>query len=73
MLSCSRKVVKFIQNYLINIKPLDSAELLRVYDSMNSVFNIGLAVEHKMNDKITGYAAIRTDFSNVTTNFDEIV
>jgi long-subunit fatty acid transport protein len=61
---------KFIQNHVVKIKPLDSAELLKVYDSMNSVFNIGLAVEHKMNDKITGYAAIRTDFSNA--NYEDI-
>ncbi len=37
---------------------------------MKSVFNAGVAVEHKLNDKLTGYAAFRTDFSNA--NFDEI-
>ena len=49
---------------------MDSAELLRVYDSMKSVFNVGIAVEHKLNDKLTGYAAIRTDFSNA--NYEDI-
>jgi hypothetical protein len=61
----------FILNHtFINAKPLDSAELLRVYDSMKSVFNVGIGVEHKMNDIITGYAAIRTDFSNA--NYEDI-
>jgi len=60
----------FILNQAFQTKAYDSAELLRVYDSMNSVFNVGLAVEHKMNDKITGYAAIRTDFSNA--NYEDI-
>jgi len=60
----------FILNNPAAIRPVDSAELLKVYDSMNSVFNAGIAVEHKMNDKITGYAAIRTDFSNA--NYDDI-
>ena len=54
----------FILNNAATIRPYDSAELLKVYDSMRSVFNVGVAVEHKMNDKLTGYAAIRTDFSN---------
>ena len=44
--------------------------MLRVFDSMKNVFNAGIAVEHKMNDKITGYAAIRTDFSNA--NIEDI-
>ena len=61
---------KFILNNPATIKPRDSAELLRVFDSMKNVFNAGIAVEHKMNDKITGYAAIRTDFSNA--NFEDI-
>jgi hypothetical protein len=60
----------FVLNNPATIKPMDSAERLRVYDSMKSVFNIGVAVEHKMNDKITGYAAIRTDFSNA--NYEDI-
>jgi hypothetical protein len=60
----------FILNQAFKTRPYDSAELLKVYDSMNSVFNLGLAVEHKMNDKITGYAAIRTDFSNA--NYEDI-
>ncbi len=60
----------FILNNPIAIRHYDSAELLRVYDSMKSVFNVGVAVEHKMNDKLTGYAAIRTDFSNA--NYDDI-
>lgn len=61
---------EFILNGPEVVKPHDSAELLRVYDSMKGVVNVGLAVEHKMNDKLTGYAAIRTDFSNA--NFEEI-
>jgi hypothetical protein len=60
----------FILNSAAAVKQIDSAELLKVYDSMKSVFNAGIAVEHKMTDKITGYAAIRTDFSNA--NFDEV-
>ncbi len=60
----------FIQNNIPTIKPYNSAEFLQVYDAMKSVFNIGLALEHKMNDKITGYAAFRTDFSNA--NYKEI-
>jgi len=60
----------FILNNPVTVKPRNSAETLRVYDSMKSVFNLGVAVEHKMNDKITGYAAIRTDFSNA--NYGDI-
>ena len=60
----------FILNNPVLIKPIDSAELLKVYDSMKSVFNIGFAIEHKMNDKITGFAAFRTDFSNA--NYEDI-
>jgi hypothetical protein len=61
---------KFIQNNSATLDPMDSAELLRVYDSMNSVFNAGIAVEHKLNDKLSGYAAFRTDFSNA--NYEDI-
>lgn len=60
----------FIQNNPATIKQNDSAELLRVYDSMESVLNAGIAIEHKLNESITGYAAFRTDFSNA--NYDEI-
>lgn len=60
----------FILNNPITVKPRDSAEMLRVYDSMISIFNAGVAIEHKLNEKITGYAAVRTDFSNA--NYDEI-
>jgi hypothetical protein len=60
----------FIRNNPTTIRPRDSAELLRVYDSMKSVLNAGLAVEQKLNDKFTGYAAFRTDFSNA--NFEDI-
>ncbi len=60
----------FILNNPITVKPRDSAEMLRVYDSMKSIFNAGVAIEHKLNEKITGYAAVRTDFSNA--NYDEI-
>jgi hypothetical protein len=54
----------FIRNGSGIIKPIDTSELLNVYDAMQSVFNVGLAVEQKLTDKITGYAAFRTDFSN---------
>ena len=60
----------FILNDPAQIKPFDSADLLKVYDSMRGVFNIGVAVEHKLNDKLTGYAAIRTDISNA--NYEDI-
>ena len=60
----------FIRNNPTTIRPRDSAELLRVYDSMKSVFNAGIAVEQKLSERFTGYAAIRTDFSNA--NFESI-
>ena len=60
----------FIRNGSPVARPIDSAELLKVYDAMKSVFNVGIALEQKLNDKITGYAAIRTDFSNA--NFEDI-
>jgi hypothetical protein len=60
----------FIRNGSPQEKPIDSAELLKVYDAMKSVFNVGIALEQKLNDKVTGYAAIRTDFSNA--NFEDI-
>ena len=60
----------FVLNDPSEILPMDSAERLRVYDSMKSIFNVGIAVEHKLNDKLTGYAAIRTDFSNA--NYEDI-
>jgi hypothetical protein len=60
----------FIRNNPLTEKPIDSAELLRVYDAMKTVFNLGLAFEHKLNDNFTGYAAVRTDFSNA--NYEEI-
>jgi hypothetical protein len=60
----------FILNDPVTIRPRDSSELLRVYDSMKSVINAGVAFEHKLNDNITGYAAIRTDFSNA--NYEDI-
>lgn len=61
---------KFILNDPATIEPRNSAELLRIYDSMKSVLNAGIAFEHKLNDKLTGYAAIRTDFSNA--NYEDI-
>lgn len=61
---------EFILNNPATIDPGDSEDLLRVYDSMKPVFNLGIALEQKMNDKVTGYAAIRTDFSNA--NYEEI-
>ncbi len=60
----------FVLNNPLGVKPFDSGDLLRVYDSMKGVFNVGVAVEHKMNDKLTGYAAIRTDISNA--NYEDI-
>ncbi len=54
----------FIRNGSGVINQIDSAELLKVYDAMQSVFNVGLAVEQKLTTEITGYAAFRTDFSN---------
>lgn len=60
----------FILNNSDVVRPVDSAELLRVFDSMKSLFNVGIAVEHKLTDNISGYAAIRTDFSNA--NFEDI-
>ena len=60
----------FILNNPITVRPIDSAELLRVYDSMKSLFNVGIAFEHKLSDSFSGYAAIRTDFSNA--NFEDI-
>ncbi len=60
----------FILNNPITVRPIDSAELLKVYDSMKSLFNVGIAFEHKLSDSFSGYAAIRTDFSNA--NFEDI-
>jgi len=54
----------FVMNDPLTIKPRNSAEMLRVYDATQNVFNVGIAVEQKLTDKFTGYAAIRTDFSN---------
>ena len=61
---------EFIQNNPITGRGYDSAEILRVYDSMKNVANAGIAVEQKFNEKFTGYAAFRTDFSNA--NFADI-
>jgi len=60
----------FIVNETINAEQINSAELLKVYDAMKSVFNVGIALEQKLTDQFTGYAAIRTDFSNA--DFEEI-
>ena len=60
----------FIRNTPPDLRPIDSSELLRVYDAMKSVFNFGLAYEQKLNDKFTGYLGVRTDFSNA--NYGEI-
>lgn len=54
----------FVLNDPDTIEPRNSAEILRVYDATKSIFNAGLAFEHKINEKFTGYAAFRTDFSN---------
>ncbi len=61
---------KFIHNTPRAVRPIDSAELLRVYDALKPVFNVGLALEQKINNKLSGYASFRTDFSNA--NFEEI-
>jgi hypothetical protein len=60
----------FIRNDPSTEIPIDSAELLRVYDAMKTIINLGLAFEHKLNDTFTGYAAVRTDFSNA--DYEEI-
>jgi hypothetical protein len=60
----------FIRNGSGIVKPIVSSELLKVYDAMQSVFNVGLAIEQKLTTEITGYAAFRTDFSNA--DFGEI-
>jgi hypothetical protein len=60
----------FIRNGSGKLESIDSKDLLKVYDAMQSVFNVGLAVEQKLTDEITGYAAFRTDFSNA--DFGEI-
>ncbi|MCW8811243.1 MAG: hypothetical protein OQJ93_10520 [Ignavibacteriaceae bacterium] len=60
----------FIRNLPSGTRPIDSAEFLKVYDSMKSVFNFGLAYEQKLSNEFAGYVAARTDFSNA--NFDKI-
>jgi hypothetical protein len=54
----------FVRNSPDIIGPLNSAQFLQVSDAMKSILNVGLALEQKLNDKFTGYAAFRTDFSN---------
>ncbi len=60
----------FIRNFPSDTRPIDSSEFLKVYDSMKSVFNFGMAYEHKLSKDFAGYVAARTDFSNA--NYDEI-
>lgn len=60
----------FLRNKPLQIRPVDSAELLKVYDAAKSVFNFGFAVEQNVNENLTGYAAFRTDYSNA--NYEEI-
>lgn len=60
----------FIRNTPSEVRALNSAELLKVYDATRSVFNFGFAVEQEINEKLTGYAAFRTDYSNA--NYGEI-
>jgi hypothetical protein len=60
----------FIPNDPITGGGYDSAEIIRVYDSMKNVVNTGLAIEQKFSEKWSGYAAFRTDFSNA--NFEDI-
>jgi hypothetical protein len=63
---------QFIQNDPIRFdeEDIDSADLLKVYDAMKTVFNFGFALEHKFNDKVSGYTAFRTDYSNA--NYEDI-
>ena len=61
---------EFILNNPASITPQNSAVLLKVRDSMKPVFNAGIGVEHKLSEKFTGYAAVRTDFSNA--NYGDI-
>jgi hypothetical protein len=61
---------EFIQDNPLTGRAYDSADILRVYDSMKPVFNAGLALEHKFTDIYSGYAAFRTDFSNA--NYQDI-
>jgi hypothetical protein len=61
---------QFIKNEPVELQNIDSAELLKIYDSMKSVFNVGFAIEHEFNDKFSGYTAFRTDFSNA--NYKDI-
>jgi hypothetical protein len=60
----------FIANDPITGGGYDSAEILRVYDSMKNVINAGIAVEQNFGDKFNGYAAFRTNISNA--NFSDI-
>ena len=61
---------RFIQSNPVTGREYNSADILRVYDSMKPVFNAGVAVEKKITEKLNGYAAFRTDFSNA--NFEDI-
>jgi len=61
---------QFIRNSPTRLENIDSAELLKIYDSMKAVFNFGLALEHKFDEKFSGYTAFRTDFSNA--NYEDI-
>ena len=60
----------FFRNLPLEVSFFNSEEYLKVYDSYRSVINFGLAVEHKISDIFTGYAAVRTDFSNAV--FEDI-
>jgi len=55
---------QFIMNIPSTVVSYDSYNFLRVYDGLQAVFNFGFAVEHKFDDKLSGYASFRTDFSN---------
>ena len=54
----------FIRNNSILFPEVNSAELLKVYDATKGIFNFGFAVEYDINEKLSGYAAFRTDYSN---------
>ena len=60
----------FIINETTDAENINSEDILKVYDAMKNVFNVGIALEQKVTDQFTGYAAIRTDFSNA--DYEEI-
>jgi hypothetical protein len=43
---------------------LEELEFLSIYNYANSVLNVGIAIEQKINEKYTYIGSFRTDFSN---------